>query len=151
MMRAKTGFTVNAIFVTHWHADHYLGIFGLVETMAFNGRTEPLTIYGPAGVEGFVEIIHRLTPKIPFVLSAVEVADGDVTLFDGYSVMAFKTYHGMGVLGMCWRRICVQDGLTAKEQSLSEFLPARCLENCSAGRVYESSVTERRSQSLRNR
>lgn len=99
MMRAKTGFTVNAIFVTHWHADHYLGIFGLVETMAFNGRTEPLTIYGPAGVEGFVEIIHRLTPKIPFVLSAVEVSDGDVTLFDGYSVMAFKTYHGMESVG----------------------------------------------------
>lgn len=99
MMRAKTGFTVNAIFVTHWHADHYLGIFGLVETMAFNGRSEQLTIYGPSGVEGFVEIIHRLTPKIQFALHAVEVSDGDVTLFDGYSVVAFKTYHGIESVG----------------------------------------------------
>jgi ribonuclease Z len=99
MMRLKTGFTVNAIFVTHWHADHYLGIFGLVETMAFNGRTEPLTIYGPKGVDWFVDIIHQLTPKIPFPLNAVEVSDGDVTIFDGYSVVAFKTFHGIESVG----------------------------------------------------
>lgn len=99
MMRAKTGFTVNAIFITHWHADHYLGIFGLVETMSFNGRTEPLTIYGPKGVEGFVDIIKTLTQKIPFTLTGVEVSDGDVTIFDGYSVAAFKTYHGMESVG----------------------------------------------------
>ncbi|MDU9376807.1 Ribonuclease Z [Methanocorpusculaceae archaeon Sp1] len=99
MMRAKTGFTVSAIFVTHWHADHYLGIFGLVETMSFNGRTEPLTIYGPWGVDAFVGIIHQLTPKMSFVLTGVEVSDGDVTLFDGYSVMAFKTYHGIESVG----------------------------------------------------
>lgn len=99
IMRAKTGFTVDAIFVTHWHADHYLGIFGLVETMAFNGRVEPLTIYGPHGVDGFVGIVRQLTPKHPFVLTATEVADGDVTLFDGYSVVAFKTYHGIESVG----------------------------------------------------
>jgi ribonuclease Z len=99
MMRAKTGFTVDAIFVTHWHADHYLGIFGLVETMAFNGRTEPLTIYGPAGVEQFAGIIRMLTPKIPFRLSAVPVSDGDVMMFDGYSVAVFRTYHGIESVG----------------------------------------------------
>jgi ribonuclease Z len=99
MMRAKTGFTVNAIFVTHWHADHYLGIFGLIETMAFNGRTESLMIYGPSGVNVFVEVIHRLIPRMPFVLSAVEIVDGDVVLFDGYSVIAFKTYHGIESVG----------------------------------------------------
>lgn len=99
MMRARTGFLVNAIFITHWHADHYLGIFGLIETMSFNGRMEPLTIYGPKGVDGFLGIIRTLTPNIPFTLNAVEVADGDVTLFDGYSVVAFKTYHGIDSVG----------------------------------------------------
>lgn len=99
MMRAKTGFSVNAIFITHWHADHYLGIFGLVETMAFNGRTEPLTVYGPSGVEGFIDVVRILTPKIPFVLTAVPVLGGDVIMFDGYSVVAFKTYHGVESVG----------------------------------------------------
>jgi ribonuclease Z len=99
MMRLKTGFTVNAVFITHWHADHYLGIFGLIETMAFNGRAEPLTLYGPRGIDWFVNIIHQLTPKIPFQLTAVEVSDGDVMIFDGYSVAAFKTFHGMESVG----------------------------------------------------
>lgn len=99
MMRLKTGFVVNAIFVTHWHADHYLGIFGLIETMSFNGRTEPMTIYGPRGVNKFVDIIRQLTPKIPFELKACEVADGDVIILDGYSISVFRTYHGMESVG----------------------------------------------------
>ncbi len=56
---------VKAIFITHLHLDHFLGAFGLVETMALNGRKEKLTIYGPAGTKAtfgkqkeFVEIIE---------------------------------------------------------------------------------------------
>ncbi|MDO5847285.1 MAG: ribonuclease Z [Methanocorpusculum sp.] len=99
MMRLKTGFVVNAAFITHWHADHYLGLFGLIETMSFNGRTEPMTIYGPSGIDKYVDVIRTLTPKIPFVLEAVEVSPGDVIRFDGYSVCVFKTYHGMDSVG----------------------------------------------------
>ena len=99
MMRLKTGFVVNAAFITHWHADHYLGLFGLIETMSFNGRTEPMTIYGPSGVDKYVRIIRELTPKIPFRLDAVEVSAGDVISFDGYSVYVFKTFHGMESVG----------------------------------------------------
>ncbi|HJJ59075.1 MAG TPA: ribonuclease Z [Methanocorpusculum sp.] len=99
MMRLKTGFIVNAAFITHWHADHYLGLFGLIETMSFSGRTEPMTIYGPAGIDKYVDVIRTLTPKIPFVLEAVEVSPRDVIRFDGYSVCVFKTYHGMDSVG----------------------------------------------------
>ena len=48
MMRAKTGMgNLNSIFITHFHADHMLGIPGLIQTLNFNGRIEPLNIYGP--------------------------------------------------------------------------------------------------------
>ena len=60
MMRARTGFCVDAIFVTHWHADHFLGIFGLVQTLSFNGRTQPLTIYGPSWVHEFVTTLRHV-------------------------------------------------------------------------------------------
>ena len=75
MMRARCGFTVNAIFVTHWHADHFLGIFGLVQTMSFNGRTEPLTIYGPEWVHEFVSILRTVARfNLKFPLESVELS-----------------------------------------------------------------------------
>lgn len=38
---------INEIFITHWHADHYLGLPGLIDTMSFESREKPLTIYSP--------------------------------------------------------------------------------------------------------
>lgn len=38
---------VNQIFISHWHADHFAGLLGLLETMNLEGRKETLTIYGP--------------------------------------------------------------------------------------------------------
>jgi len=100
MMRARCGFTVNAIFVTHWHADHFLGIFGLVQTMSFNGRTEPLTIYGPPWVHEFAEILRQISRfNLKFPLQSVELSHGSWVRFDGYTVTAFGVHHGLPALG----------------------------------------------------
>jgi ribonuclease Z len=100
MMRARCGFLVNAIFVTHWHADHFLGIFGLVQTMSFNGRTEPLTIYGPEWVHEFVSTLRQVTRfNLKFSLEAVQLTHGSWTRFDGYTITAFAVSHSMPALG----------------------------------------------------
>jgi ribonuclease Z len=100
MMRARTGFTVNAIFVTHWHADHFLGIFGLVETLAFMGRTEPLSIYGPPWVGEFVDLVQRISRHTrSFSVTAHTLEHGSVVPFNGYTVRAFATLHGIPGLG----------------------------------------------------
>ncbi len=100
MMRARCGFTVDAIFVTHWHADHFLGIFGLVQTMSFNGRTDPLTIYGPPWVHEFAETIKKISRfNLKFTLDSVELSDGSWVRFDGYTVTGFSVSHGMPALG----------------------------------------------------
>jgi ribonuclease Z len=100
MMRARCGFTVDAIFVTHWHADHFLGIFGLVQTMSFNGRTEPLTIYGPNWVHEFVETLKKISRfNLKFTLDSVELSDGSWVRFNGYTVTGFAVSHGMPALG----------------------------------------------------
>ncbi len=100
MMRAKTGFTIDAIFVTHWHADHFLGIFGLVETLGFMERTAPLPIYGPPWVVEFVDLIQRINRHTRgFAVTAHPLDHGSVVPFNGYTVRAFATIHGIPGLG----------------------------------------------------
>ncbi len=50
---------LNDIFITHWHADHFAGLLGLLETMNLEGREKPLNIYAPEA-EKFVEILLSL-------------------------------------------------------------------------------------------
>lgn len=100
MMRARCGFTINAIFVSHWHADHFLGIFGLVQTMSFNGRTEPLTIYGPEWVHEFVRTLRHVARfNLKFPMESVELTHGSWVRFNGYTVTAFAVHHGLPALG----------------------------------------------------
>ena len=100
MMRARTGFGINAVFITHWHADHFLGIFGLIHTLSFNGRTAPLTIYGPEWVHEFVQTIRHVGRfNLNFPIESVELADGSFVRFDGYTVTAFAVSHGITALG----------------------------------------------------
>ncbi len=100
MMRAKTGFTIDAIFVTHWHADHFLGIFGLVETLGFMERTAPLPIYGPPWVVEFVDLIQRINRHTRrFAVTAHPLEHGSIVPFNGYTVRAFATIHGIPGLG----------------------------------------------------
>src|SRR5581483_11870495 len=49
MMRYGVSFALEDIFFTHMHADHLLGVIGLIRTMALQGRVEPLRLWGPRG------------------------------------------------------------------------------------------------------
>ncbi|KAF5045032.1 Ribonuclease Z [anaerobic digester metagenome] len=107
MMRAQTGFGVDAIFITHWHADHFLGLLGLVQTMAFNGREEPLRLYGPDGVDEIIHVIEHLsTATMKFPVIGKSLRSGDEVAFNGYRVRAFATRHGMQSIGF----VLVEDG-----------------------------------------
>lgn len=62
---------INHIFVTHLHGDHYLGIPGLISTMSLLGRTAPLHIFGPTGIEHLFDRIldplsHGATYQLEF-------------------------------------------------------------------------------------
>lgn len=90
---------VNKIFITHLHADHYLGLMGFVQTMRLNDRREPLLLFGPPG---FKELMwdHRVLPRGKtetreggFRLAMEEVKSGAVVRFDGYAVHAKEVRH----------------------------------------------------------
>ncbi len=100
MMRAKTGMKINSIFITHFHADHFLGIPGLIQTMSFNGRNEPLDIYGPPWTKQFVSLLIALGYyKLGFAINAHELEGGEVIDKGDYSIRAVSTDHGIPSLG----------------------------------------------------
>ncbi len=100
MMRYQTGFGLRHIFVTHIHADHILGIPGLVRTMGLQGRTEPLTLYGPHGSRRvLIDAVHLGVERLPFEIRVEEVADGDTVSFDGWHIDVFSVVHKHNAVG----------------------------------------------------
>jgi ribonuclease Z len=83
----------STIFVTHLHADHYLGLPGLVQTMDLNDREAPLEVYGPPGSGKMLEPLLRLGGRRSFDVSVTELVDGDVVTFDGYEVRVRELVH----------------------------------------------------------
>ena len=49
MMRYGISFALNDVFITHFHGDHIIGVIGLFRTLALQGRTEPMRMFGPRG------------------------------------------------------------------------------------------------------
>jgi ribonuclease Z len=103
MMRARTGMMrLNYIFLTHLHADHILGIPGLLETMAFQGRVSPITIVGPIHTAHLVECFRSVCYfSRNFAVRAMELAPGDVLKMNGCQVKAISTQHSVPSLGYC--------------------------------------------------
>lgn len=103
MMRARTGMMrLNHIFLTHLHADHILGLPGLLETMAFQGREQPLTIAGPVNTIRLVETFSSICYfGRDFEVRAMELDPGDVVRMNGCQVEAIETQQSVPSLGYC--------------------------------------------------
>ncbi len=100
MMRYGSGFTVDDIFVTHMHADHFLGIIGLLRTMGLQGRTDPIRLWGPAGAREILhEAVHLGVERVPFEIEITELEPDAVLKRSGYDIVAYRTSHGIRSLG----------------------------------------------------
>ncbi len=98
MMRYGVSFALFEIFFTHFHADHFLGVIGLIRTLGLQGRPEPLFLYGPKGAKKVLSTAMQLgVERVPFPVEITEVKAGDtVGKRDGYDIHAFPTEHGGG-------------------------------------------------------
>ncbi len=101
MMRYGTGFAVGSIFVTHLHADHFLGITGLLRTMGLQGRTETLRLYGPPGSGDLLGRAAMLGVERnnPFALEILEVEPGGSVPMGAYAIEAFEVVHRTSAVG----------------------------------------------------
>src|SRR6185295_6420158 len=66
------------VFLTHFHADHYLGLPGMLKSFALRGRELPLTVYGPPGLVDLFGALRRIFGKLPYPLELAELKPGDV-------------------------------------------------------------------------
>jgi ribonuclease Z len=104
MMKYGVGFSLNEIFFTHFHSDHFLGVIGLVRTLGLQGRTEPLRLYGPVGAKRVLTAAIELgVERAPFPADIVELAPGGRLERTGYDLEVFAADHGGNALGYALR------------------------------------------------
>jgi ribonuclease Z len=118
MMRYGVSFALSEIFFTHFHADHFLGVIGLVRTLGLQAREQPLRLYGPKGAKHLLKAALGLgVERVPFDVKIEEVKPGMVIgaegggagqqagngQRDGYAIQVFATEHGGGSVGYAVR------------------------------------------------
>jgi ribonuclease Z len=101
MMRYGTGFDIDHIFVTHMHGDHVLGLPGLLQTLDFNGRDDPLAIHAPSGTRERIERLVAATGDRPsFPVRIHQVSPGEAALGkEEYEVQAIDVTHRTNAVG----------------------------------------------------
>jgi ribonuclease Z len=81
------------VFITHFHADHILGLPGILKTFGLRGRERPLTVYGPPGLRTLFKALQPLVGRTAFDLRLVELDSNEELERDGYRVASFKVPH----------------------------------------------------------
>jgi ribonuclease Z len=100
MLRSAVGLPeLPEVFVSHFHADHYLGLPGMLKTFALRGRELPLTIYGPPGLKELFGALRRIFGRLTYPLELVELQAGDVLERDDYHLVTFPVAHAVQSLG----------------------------------------------------
>ncbi|HET6570497.1 MAG TPA: ribonuclease Z [Solirubrobacterales bacterium] len=90
---------VDAIYFTHFHADHFLGLPGLLKTYDLTERERPLTIYGPRGLRDLIGSLGRVIGRVGYKLELVEIDPGDAIPCAGAEVRAFPVEHSVRAHG----------------------------------------------------
>jgi ribonuclease Z len=90
---------VDEVFITHYHADHYLGLPGLLKTYDLQDRQRPLRVIGPPGLEELFGALRRIFGRTRYEIELVEIDPGGTIPHVGYEVRSFPVEHRMSSLG----------------------------------------------------
>jgi len=99
LMRSTGLGELDLVFVTHLHADHVLGLPGMLKTFSLRERTQPLRIVGPRGLERFMRDMQKVIGRLSYELDVLETGSGVVWQDDGCVVEAIPTEHGVPSIG----------------------------------------------------
>ena len=105
LLRSDAGLVdLEDVFLTHLHADHVLGLPGMLKTFALRGRETGVTVHGPRGTRALLEAL-RVVDRAAHVSASrcEELAAGDAIERDGYRIEPFAVAHGAGAIGYALR------------------------------------------------
>jgi len=104
LLRSDTGLVdLEHVFLTHLHADHVLGLPGMLKTFALRGREIPITVHGPRGTRALLGALGIVIGRLTYPLQIVELGVGDAIGRDGYRIEPFAVAHGPSALGYALR------------------------------------------------
>lgn len=119
MMRYGASFAFRDVFFTHYHADHVLGITGLLRTMGMMDRTAPVTLWGPPPARRTLSMFVNLgVERMKFPVEIREVAPGERLDRGEYEIVAFPAEHRAESIGY----------LLVERDRLGRFDPERARE-----------------------
>lgn len=98
---------INHIFISHLHGDHILGLPGLLNSYSLNGRTEPLHIYSPAGLQEIIDTIFEYSQarsSYDIVYTTLDPQNlQKLVSFDGLTVYTFPLQHRITTAGFLFK------------------------------------------------
>jgi ribonuclease Z len=87
---------IEKIFITHLHGDHIFGLPGLLGSRSFQGGTDPLTVYGPKGIQAFIETSLAVSEThLKYPLHIVEIDEGTIFEDEQFVVEARRLDHAI--------------------------------------------------------
>jgi ribonuclease Z len=90
---------LDAIFVTHFHLDHWLGLIGMLKTFDLRARERPLSLYGPPGLKALWAGMRPVFGRTGYPVELVELEPHEEVRFGGYLVSAFAVKHRVEAYG----------------------------------------------------
>jgi ribonuclease Z len=90
---------VDAIFITHFHLDHWLGLVGMLKTFDLRGRERTLNVYGPPGLRALFHDLKPLMGRTLYPLQVTELEPHGEVPFGGYTIASFPVQHRLRAYG----------------------------------------------------
>lgn len=91
---------LDTVFITHFHADHWLGLPGMLKSFALRERDQPLSVYGPPGLSELMDAMRVVYGRLPYEFRVIELQPAETVQFDGYLIAAVPVSHrGGGAFG----------------------------------------------------
>src|SRR4051794_12081721 len=90
---------VECVFLTHLHADHWLGLPGMLKSFELRERDAPLEIYGPPGTQQMLDTMRRVVGRTRYSIRLTELRGGDELRREDCTITALEVRHRGPALG----------------------------------------------------